>query len=39
MCRWAAYAGPAHAAHWGKVEESPGVHWTERGLEHFAMMN
>jgi hypothetical protein len=23
------------AAHWFKVEERNGVHWTERGLEHF----
>jgi len=23
------------AAHWFKVEESHGVHWTESGLEHF----
>ena len=25
------------AAHWAKVEERHGVHWTEHGLEHFAM--
>jgi glutamine amidotransferase len=23
------------AEHWFKVEERNGVHWTERGLEHF----
>jgi len=23
------------AAHWFKVEERHGVHWTEQGLEHF----
>jgi hypothetical protein len=23
------------AEHWFKVEERHGVHWTERGLEHF----
>ncbi|MFN6100391.1 MAG: class II glutamine amidotransferase, partial [Burkholderiales bacterium] len=23
------------AAHWFKVEERTGVHWTEHGLEHF----
>jgi glutamine amidotransferase len=26
------------AAHWAKVEERHGVHWTEHGVEHFAMM-
>jgi len=25
------------AAHWFKVEERHGVHWTERGLEHFTI--
>jgi hypothetical protein len=23
------------AAHWFKVEERSGVHWTEHGLKHF----
>ena len=23
------------AAHWFKVEERSGVHWTEHGLQHF----
>ena len=23
------------ASHWFKVEEQNGVHWTERGVEHF----
>jgi glutamine amidotransferase len=26
------------AAHWFKVEESNGVHWTEHGLEHFKII-
>ena len=25
------------AAHWFKVEERNGVHWTEQGLEHFTI--
>jgi predicted glutamine amidotransferase len=25
------------AAHWFKVEERNGVHWTENGLEHFTI--
>jgi glutamine amidotransferase len=25
------------AAHWFKVEERNGVHWTQSGLEHFKM--
>jgi hypothetical protein len=27
------------AAHWFKVEERNGVHWTEQGLKHFRMQN
>jgi len=26
------------AAHWFKVEERNGVHWTESGLNHFAIV-
>jgi hypothetical protein len=25
----------SNAAHWFKVEERKGVHWTDRGLTHF----
>jgi hypothetical protein len=25
----------SEAAHWFKVEERSGVHWTESGIEHF----
>ena len=25
------------AAHWFKVEERSGVHWTEQGLQHFKL--
>jgi len=27
----------SEAAHWFKVEERSGVHWTERGLQHFKL--
>ena len=27
----------AEAAHWFKVEERSGVHWTQRGLQHFKL--
>ena len=27
----------SEAAHWFKVEERSGVHWTERGLHHFKL--
>ena len=27
----------SEAAHWFKVEERSGVHWTQRGLQHFKL--
>ena len=27
----------SEAAHWFKVEERSGVHWTEQGLQHFKL--